>query len=227
MALRSLKTHLVAAGALLAAAAPASANLLTNGSYEALNIVPSGFYQIFNAGSTGIAGWTVMGGPVQLTPDTYLALKADDGRHWIDLTGIFDYDKGLRSDAVAVSVGTTYDISFSVGNYLPFGRSTVGLSINGGAESLFTNLSLAVTADNPMNWQSFTVQWLADSPTLSLEFRGRANGALSNNAGIGLDAVGVVAASTGPTPVPVPVSGTAGLALAALALLSGQRRHKA
>jgi hypothetical protein len=113
----------------------------------------------------------------------------------------------------------TYRVSFDLGNYLPFGVSTLGLSLNGGPEQLYTNTSLAVTATNPMNWASFGFDWVANSSSLQLSFVGRANGAQSNNLGICLDNVAVFA--------PVPEPGTWGLmalGLCAIGLRRARRR---
>lgn len=194
-----------AMAALLLGSCTAQANLVANASFESPNIV-GGAYQLFTTGSTAITGWTVLGGAgesIQLTPDTYLGLKASDGRQWIDLTGIYGYDKGLRSDSFATTVGQHYTVGFDVGNYLPFGRSTVGLAINGATEQLFTNTSLVGGGTYPMDWQHFSTDFVATSTTTQLSFFGRANGALSNNAGIGLDNVSVsLAASVSAVPEP-------------------------
>jgi hypothetical protein len=221
--LRSVLPALV----LAAAARPASAqNLVTNGSFEAPNIVGGG-YQLFGNGSTGITGWTVRSlnpftPEIQLTPVTYLGLNASNGFQWIDLTGITGYDKGLRSDPIAVMLGHTYSISWDVGNYLPFGMATLGLSLNGGAETLYTNTSL--TGPAPMNWMSFSTTWTATSSSLTLDFLGRANGAQSNALGIGLDNVSVqdiTPSSTVPEPASVflMATGLGGV------LLVGRRRR--
>ncbi|MBT9504920.1 MAG: PEP-CTERM sorting domain-containing protein [Burkholderiaceae bacterium] len=205
----------------LCAAAPASAsNLVSNGSFETPNIV-GGSYVLYSTGSTAITGWTVLGlanDSIQLTPDTYLGLKADDARQWIDLTGITGYDKGVKSDAIATQIGAVYHLSFAVGNYLPFGASTLGVSLNGGPEQLFTNTSLAATATNPMNWATFGFDWVADSTSTRISFLGRANGALSNNLGIGLDSVAL-------TLQPVPEPQTWALLAAGLLALTGLRRR--
>jgi hypothetical protein len=203
-----------------------AANLVGNGSFENPNIVATNNYALYSAAATTITGWTVLGAAgtsVQLTPDTYLGLKASDGRQWVDLTGINGYDKGLRSDNINTVVGSAYTLSFDVGNYLPFGVSTLGVSINGAPEQLFTNTSLAVTATNPMNWANFSLTWVANSNTANISFLGRANGALSNNAGIGLDNVQFALA-------PVPEPTTTALWLAGVVGLVGaslRRRTKA
>jgi hypothetical protein len=205
------------------AGAASAANLVTNGSFEAPNIV-GGSYVLYTTGSTAIPGWTVIGpagDSIQLTPDTYLGLKASDGRQWVDMTGVTGYDKGLRSVPIAVTPGATYTLSFDVGNYLPFGVSTLGVSINGGPETLFTNTSLAVTATNPMNWATFSLDWVATGSTATLSFLGRANGANSNNLGIGLDNVRFDLA-------PVPEPGSWALFGAGLAItLQLARRRRA
>ena len=208
---------IVALAALWAGSATAATNLVGNGSFESPDHVGGG-YVLYASGSTAITGWTVIGpaaDSVQLTPDTYLGLKGSEGRQWVDLTGIYGYDKGLQSDSFATVAGATYRVSFDVGNYLPFGRSTVGLAINGAADQLFVNTSLASTGHYPMNWAHFSIQWTADAPTLQLTFLGRANGALSNNAGIGLDNVAVDLAPQQPVPEP----GTWALMLGGLALM--------
>lgn len=218
----TFKTLAVAAAILTSGAATAATNLVNNGSFEGPNVLAGGNYVLYTAGSTAITGWTVLAPTapesVSLNPDTYLGLKASDGRQWIDMTGVTGYDKGLRSDAIATTVGVTYHVSFDLGNYLPFGVSTLGLSLNGGPEQLYTNTSLAVTATNPMNWTPFGFDWVADSSSLQLSFVGRANGALSNNLGICLDNVAVFA------PVPEPRSwGLMALGLCAIVVRRTRR----
>lgn len=219
-----VRTSLFAA-AVLAAGAASAANLVANGSFEAPDIV-GGSYALYAGGSNAITGWTVVAAAtdsVQLTPDTYLGLLADDGRQWVDLTGIYGYDKGLRSDAFATTAGATYRLSFAVGNYIPFGPSTVGLSIAGGAEQWFTNRSLDANPKSPMNWATFSVDWVAAASSATLTFVGRANGALSNDGGIGLDNVVVEQISA---PVPEPGSWALLLAGAAALALHARRRRR-
>jgi hypothetical protein len=223
-------SSIVALAALWAGSAAAATNLVDNGSFESPNHVGGG-YVLYASGSTAITGWTVIGpaaDSIQLTPDTYLGLKASDGRQWIDMTGIYGYDKGLQSDSFATVAGETYRVSFDIGNYLPFGRSTVGVRLNAAPELRFTNTSLAATATAPMNWATFSFDWVADADSARISFLGRANGADSNNAGIGLDHVRVeLVEPTLPPVAAVPEPGTWALmlgGLAATALTVSRRR---
>lgn len=210
--------------ALLTSALPSSANLLSGGSFESPDIVATSSYQLVAHSAATMPGWTVVApnpsdNKVQLTPDTYLgSLPAREGRQWLDLTGIYGYDKGVLSDSISVTPGTTYRIDFSVGNHYWFGRSTLGLSLNGGTEQLYLNTEVP-SASQIMSWQDHSVLWVADSSTLALRFLGRANGANSNYGVIGLDAVSVTAA-------PVPEPSTL-LQLAAGLLLLGALRSAA
>lgn len=204
------------AGALTGMGSAHAANLLTNGSFETPNIVANNFYTLYGTGSTSITGWTVVGGDIQLTPDTYMGLNASDGRQWIDMTGIYGYDKGVRSDAVATTLGQAYTLTFDLGNYVPFGTSTLSVSINNGPASLFTNI---VNGAGPMDWESMSMSWMADSASAQITFLGVANGALSNDAVIGFDN-----ASFSANPVPVPA--TAWLLGSGLLGLIGVARRK-
>lgn len=221
--LRPIAAVVILAGSVLSSAHASS--LVANGSFEAPDIRAGGNYVLHTTGSTAITGWTVLGAPgedIQHTPDSYMGLQASDGHHWLDLTGIYGYDKGVRSDAFATTPGATYRLSFDIGNYIPFGKSTIGVSINGGAEQLCVNTSLADNPKAPMNWARFGFDWVADGTSARLDFLGRANGALSNNAGIGLDNVGFELIKP-----PVPEPQTWALMLAGLGwVAAGARRRR-
>jgi hypothetical protein len=173
--------------------ASASAHSQVNGSFESPNIVGTGSYALYGPGSTLITGWTVAdGGDVQLTSDTFMALNASNGRQWVDLTGIYGYDKGIYSDLIPVTEGAVYHLSLDVGNYIPFGMSTLEVTVNGKASHLFTNTSLA--GNSPMTWQSFAFDWTAETTFARIEIFGRENGTFSNNGAIGVDNVSLTAA---------------------------------
>ncbi|HEY9193838.1 MAG TPA: DUF642 domain-containing protein [Methyloversatilis sp.] len=196
------------------AVTPQPVNLLTNGSFETPSYSSIGDH-FFPSGSTDITGWTAVGpGETQLSRHP----TCTDGNQCVDLTGIYGYDKGLRSDAVQTVVGATYRLSFDLGNVIApgFGSSTVSVSVNDGAPVLFTNV---ISADpSGFEWESKSMDWVADAASARITFLGAANGSLSNNAGILLDKVVFSA-------VPVPEPETTVLMLTGLALVGLMARR--
>lgn len=190
--------------------AQAATNLLANGSFETPGNAGADVVY-YSAGSTGITGWTVVGGPIHNTLASYL--PASDGSQWVDLTGNFGYDKGLRSDAVNTNLGTSYELSFDLGDYELYGSASVSVSINGGAPLLFSN----VYQSGKMDWERKTLTWVADATTAQITFLGVANGNLSNDGVIGLDNVVLSA---------VPEPGTWGMLLAGLGLVGVAARRR-
>jgi choice-of-anchor C domain-containing protein len=113
----NMRTAILAAGSLLAvigAAPVARANLITNGSFEQLNLAatpmnPYGFVTL-HPGSTSLSGWTVTGNTVDVVPGTYW--QASAGNWSIDLTGTPGV--GAVTQVVGTGVGTTYKLSFDL-----------------------------------------------------------------------------------------------------------------
>lgn len=196
------------------AQATPSGNLLSNGSFEVPAQAAPGNY-FFESGSTAISGWTVVGGQTQLSYHP----TCTDGNQCIDLTGIYGYGKGLQSDAVATVIGATYRLTFDLGNVdqAGFGSSTVSVSINNGAATLFTNV---INSDpSGFEWESKSFSWVADASSAQITILGAANGSLSNDAGILLDNVAFTAA-------PVPEPETYALMLAGLGLVGMRLRRR-
>lgn len=181
---------------LAASAAPAHANLITNGSFENPS-VPAGSYTNYTTGSLGITGWTVVGPEASVVSGTFaqygITFQAQDGNQWLDLTGLgTNNNNDGVSQNVATTIGQTYQLSFYVGSATDnnlFFAATVDLSINGGARQSFTN-STAPT--NMLDWKLFTVQFTATTSTTNITFFNGNNSSANNVSGLDnvtLDAV--------------------------------------
>ncbi len=174
-------------------AAPVSATLIVNGSFEQPT-VPVGGFTNFLGGSAAIPGWTVVGVDSSVISGSFtqngILFQAQNGLQWVDLAGVNSNSttSGLRQN-VATIVGQLYELSFYVGSALDnriFFPTTVDLSINGGARAPHFN---ANAPTDKLNWKLFTEQFTATSTTTSLAFF---NGAASNNFLAGLDNVSLV-----------------------------------
>ncbi|WP_338845624.1 DUF642 domain-containing protein [Massilia sp. W12] len=213
--MKLLSTLLAAAALAMSAQASAEVNLLRNGSFEEVQIPSNSTWRIYNSGSTGIPGWTVLGADTQLTRTEFV--PAAHGNQWIDLTGIYGYNKGLLSDGFATEAGKRYTVSFDLGDFHAqgFRTATLALTVNNQPRQLFTN----IYEGGIMDWERKSYTFTADSNITRLSFLGVENGSLSNNAVIGLDNVVVNAA-------PVPEAETYAMMLAGLAGLGLLTRRK-
>jgi len=165
------------AGLFFATSVAHAATLLTNGSFET-PVVPVGSFTLFNTGSTGITGWTVVGpagtavAPVSTTfSQNGVAFPAQDGAQWLDLTGFNDNTTEGLSQAVATIVGDRYQLSYFIGNTTGGGifgsTSTVNVSINGVQTFSDTNSTVSPTTQN---WQQFTHTFVATGASTTLAF---------------------------------------------------------
>lgn len=163
------------AGAVVAFFMAASAQGgLNNGSFEQMT-VPVGSYTTISAGSSNLTGWTVVGVNVDLCNTAaingLIALIANDGQQWLDLTGFGSNSpgNGVTQDVPTV-VGQYYRVSFHVGsatdNQNVF-ASTVDVSIDGGARQSFTNPNAPL---DHLDWQAFSVDFVATSTTTNIGF---------------------------------------------------------
>ena len=182
-----------------------SASLLTNASFETPTVPVAGEAN-FNTGSTGITGWTVVGPQVSIvsgsTTQLGFTLSAEDGTQWLDLTG-----NGTNSDldgvtqSLPTAVGTTYTLSYFVGNIVnpggPLGTSsTVNVYVNGTLIQVAANTG----AGAAINWEQFQTPFIASSSLTAITFR---NGDPATDNLNGLDNVVVNAATPEPSSLPV------------------------
>jgi choice-of-anchor C domain-containing protein len=207
---------LVTALAIFSASA-ASAAAFQNGSFENFDsnaadvLCFSGinFCGQYNAGNSGITGWTISGNSVDVVGA--LGWTASNGAWSIDLSGV---GAGTLSQSFDTVVGTSYQVGFDLGGNF-YGSPSVKtgiVSAAGNSQTLsFDNTTSTVTN---MGWahQSFT--FIATGISTELSFASTTDG----NAGIALDNITI-------TPVPEPE--TYALMLAGLGLVGFAARRRA
>jgi Protein of unknown function (DUF642) len=174
-------------------AASATTNLIKNGSFEK-PVVPVGGYQSFAKGQT-FTGWRVVGaaGAVAIVSGHYqqggFTFNAKAGAQWMDLTGYGSNTKTGVARSVATTSGTSYHLTFWVGNvYDPGGPLGVSSTIK-----VYVNGTLKLTATNSMRpanhkqaWKEFTLTIKATSSDTTISF---INADPSTDNSNGLDAV--------------------------------------
>jgi hypothetical protein len=195
-----VKRSLLVAIAAMGFSVSAFANLITNGSFETPT-VPVGSFSNFPTGSIAITGWTVFGPPVSVVSGSFTAgpfsFPAQDGIQWLDLTGPTSGGGGVEQ-TVTTTPGQTYDLSFYVGNVsgAPFGTtSKVGVLVDGSLLTSETNSTPGTT----LNWELFTVSFVATSPSTVVGFENLDPSGDDSN---GLDNISLALASTGAVPEP-------------------------
>ena len=202
-----MKTSFTAVALLaLAASAPASANLIINGDFEANPVGSAGFFSV-KSGTAGITGWTVGGNSVDLIKGNYGAITGNS----VDILG--SPGPGSLSQSFATLLDYTYTLSFDLSrnsNVNSRGTGYLDVRLNDGPVTHYTGTYGTVSHYS----QSFS----GTGGLVSLLFSS-ANVALTN--GAVLDNVSVAAV---PLPVPEPESYT--LMLAGLAALCGTARRR-
>lgn len=203
-----MKKILAALALTAATATGASAATIVNGSFEAPGTFSGGF-QTVGTGGTGITGWTVWQGSVDLI-NTYW--QNSDGDYSIDMSG--NVDGGIAQMITDLIVGQRYRVLFDMaGN--PDGPPPVkGLSASVGAVGdYFTFDSTGATRSN-MGWVTMVLEFTALSTEQLLVFTGKAGTAY----GAALDNVRIAA---------VPLPATAPLLLLGIGAVAAARRRKA
>ena len=186
-----------AAGMMIASGgtASAAANFVKNGSFEK-PVVAAGGFQNFATGQS-FPGWKVVGdtGMVSVVSGTFqsqgFTFNAKSGAQWIDLTGPGTKTATGVDQSVATTPGTTYQLTFWVGNvYDPGGifgiSSTVKVSVNGILK--LTAVNALRPASHKQAWKEFTLTIKAVSSHTRISF---INGDPSTDDSNGLDAVRV------------------------------------
>lgn len=205
----------------LSFATGASAQIV-DGGFETPALGSSNFYapgQSFG-GPNGNA-WTVTppngGSNVGVTISSYY--NPNSGNQWLDLTG--NNDNGARVgvvQSVTTVAGQAYTLTFFVGHKIDEAApAVIGVSINGGTFTNFTNGDTTAPATGINNFKQFTYDFTATGASTSLQFVNAA-GVVGSQVS-GLDDVSLRA-------VPGPIAGAGIPALLALGGALFVRRRK-
>jgi hypothetical protein len=220
--MKSLIVSLMAVVGLLTVAPLASANLLTNGSFETPIVSATGFTN-FSVGSVSLTDWTVFGPAnkdVSIVGGSFsqngVSFPAQNGIQWLDLTGFDSNSTEGVSQAVATTTGDQYQLSYFIGNTTGGGifgsTSTVDVLLNGSLAFADTN---ATSSPTTQNWEQFSHTFIAGGASTTIGFRNADPAGDNDN---GLD--NVVLIDLGP-PVTVPEPATLLLLCSGLSGLAG------
>ncbi len=179
-------------------AAPASATLLVNGSFEGI----SGNYQLLGGNSTAINGWTTTGQGVEwFTSNSFGA--AFDGDAMIDLAWFTSNGTpgGGIMQIVTTTPGQRYDLTFAMTTHQTAGRLGTGiinLAIDDAAIDSYalSNFNSTYTLSD---WRVETVTFTAVGASTKIAFTNTQN---ANLHFAYLDGIGVVEAATSTVPEP-------------------------
>ncbi len=178
-------------------------NAVKNGSFEE-PVVGSGTFLLFSTGQT-FDQWKVIGasGNVAVVSGKFtqggFSFPAKSGNQWLDLTGESNTATGV-TQTVPTGSGTTYSLTFSVGNvYDPTGifgtTSSVDVLVDGTRVLKATNSQRSTT----QVWQEFETHFTAKSKTTDIAF---INADPSSDTSNGLDAINLEAVPVAQTSDP-------------------------
>jgi hypothetical protein len=169
--------------------------LLTNGSLEN---TPSGFinngqgYMVLPAGSTAIAGWTVIGDQITwLLSGSQSFGSTPFGSLFVDLTGTHDNNSyGGIAQTISTTPGQTYTVSVSIGVNQNDAGGIGSKSVSVTAGSSGTAFTFTPTGTG-MQWGSFNFSFVATTSSTSISILGTSSG--TGNQSLFFDHVSVLA----------------------------------
>lgn len=203
--------------ALLLLTAPARAELIVNGGFEAPDIGTAPFTAPIGVGSTLIPGWSVVLGNVEVVSNAFSA--AFEGDQWLDLIGVAP---GAAQQTFATTPGETYLLSFAYANNPNASFASARVDVLGDAAAppvLTANVTATGSTFAQMQYTVLSQPFVANSATTTLRFT--STGSSEPFSGLALDAVSVQQAI--PEPSAFVLFGLGALGLAGW----GWRRHRA
>lgn len=205
-----MKSVIFGAAVALAGAGAASAATVVNGSFESPDI--PGQFSTFSAGSTGITGWTVGSGSVDLVNTLWIA---QDGTQAVDLDG--SAVGSIYQDIAGLIVGAAYRVSFYMSGNNAGNPTIKTMDVTAGGTT--TGYSFDDTGGGAATgvWEFNTFDFVAGLTTERLTFASTTNG---NFFGPALDNVSISQLA----PVPLPAGGL--LLIGGLAGLGALRRTR-
>ena len=213
------------------AASAHSANLLTNGSFDAGTFTGGSFgfplAQQLLPGSTVLPGWTVAGNELAWFQTGQAGILTQNGSYALDLTGFCDLGTACPSASVFASVtqtlptvaGATYQLSFYAGTYA-FNAIAPSIVATAGATTQSWALQGAGTPASG-TWQLLGFNFLASGTSTSITFGGSGNLAGGAPSYLGLDNVSVELVS-----LPIPEPGSWALMLAGFGVVGFMARRR-
>jgi len=205
----------------VAAASPASANLLSNGSFETGNFVGNADNaMVLNPGDTAMTGWTVINGDLAwIGPANPFGLSAVNGSYFLDLTGYSDnLPFGGVTQSIATILGANYSLTFALGGSTAYGVPNSLTACAGATCSPFL-----INATGTNDWATETLNFVGTGNPMAISLTG-----LAGSKYIGLDNVSVDLLSTDPRSVPEPLTMSIfGAGLVGVAALRRRKTKKA
>lgn len=158
------RTRLAALAFVAACAGPASANVLTDASFESPGCAGN---CILPGGSTFVTGWTTLFSGAEYFQPTLYGGSAPDGVMAVDLAN-YVYDHGGIAQSFATVAGQKYTLEFWAGNLQAYGRTGDGL-IRVQAGDLDTLVATPVSS-GAWVWSQIKLDFTATGATTTLSF---------------------------------------------------------
>lgn len=209
-----MKKFTLTTAIVLACAGTVNAATLKNGSFERPGTFGGDFQSLY-AGSTGLDGWRIERGSVDLTGSYW---QHSDGNYSLDMNG---NTAGTISQRITdLVVGSYYALSFDMAGNPYYGSTIMSMtaSLDGWGAATF-HFDTTGKSQVDMGWLTQTLTFKASDTSAVLRFASLESGVV----GPALDNVRITDAAA-VAPVPIPAAG--GLLLAGLGLLGFARRRR-